>query len=1048
MKLRSIAVAILSLVAAISAAQADDIRRPYLVQLADKPVASYEGNISGLPATRPAAGTRLQLDTSEVQQYSAYLSQKRAAALSLVANAPVQHEYSLVMNGFAAMLTDDEVRALQASGATVQADTPQKLDTGYTPTFLGLDAPDGLWSKLGGVGSAGENIIIGIIDGGVWPENPAYADRVDGNGKPTHNPNGTQVYGPAPAGWKGTCQSGEGFTPALCNNKLIGANYFDASFSSDKSHTTHWSEFKSPRDSLGAPKGEGSHGTHTSTTAGGNAGVKAELSGGVQIGELSGIAPRARLSTYKVCWSYDSPVTATEPYGAKNSCYQGDSVAAVEKAIADGVHVINFSISGGLTVTDIVEQAFLHASNAGVFVSASAGNSGPANEVAHISPWIATIGASTHGKDFRANLTLGNGAAYAGASYNPVALPSAPLIRSVDAGINGADPLQVRQCHGLSDNHVVLDPAKVAGKIVVCERGDTARVNKSKAVLEAGGVGMVLIDMNPDPTKEWPIADLHSVPTAHMSYANGTLINAYAADATATASIGVFARVQVSTPPVMTGFSSRGPNRYDADVLKPDMTAPGQAILAGATPGLSADQRQQVVDGTLVPPAAWVSMNGTSMSSPHVAGLAALLKNQHPTWSPAAIKSALMTTAYSTLTDGLASPQTGNLPWGHGAGHVDPNKAVDPGLVYDITALDYKKYLCGRGVSAQCGSGTLASYNLNLPSITLSNLVAPTVVTRTVTNVGNSTATYNATASVTGFNAVVSPTQLVLAPGESKSYTVTISRTNAPDNTWRFGALTWTDGVHTVRSPLQLKVGKMVTAPAMVKADRATGNRALAVTFGYTGNVVTAKGGLKEVSRTAGSVGLVNTADASSAAKAGASCLAGKPGTTMVPMTVPANAVAMRAELFDRDTEGGSANDLDLVLLRGTTVVGYSGGQTANEVIALGSPVAGAYNACVVGYAPANGVSTNFTMSTAVVTRSDVGGNLKVAAPAKATTGAVAPVAVAWSGLPTGKRYLGGVQFVGGDGSTVAATTILSVETNNPVPEPESINKAVLDDGF
>jgi len=209
MKLRPVTLAVLSLLAAMSAARADDVRRPYVVQLNDKPVASYEGGISGIGGTRPQPGSRLELDSGNAQQYTLYLSQRRAAALALVANAPITHEYKLVLNGFAAMLTDDEVRQLQASGqvAAIQPDTPRQLDTNYTPGFLGLDKPDGLWSKLSPAGRAGENVIIGIIDGGVWPENPAYADRVDANGVPTYDPSGTLAYGAAPAGWKGNCQA-------------------------------------------------------------------------------------------------------------------------------------------------------------------------------------------------------------------------------------------------------------------------------------------------------------------------------------------------------------------------------------------------------------------------------------------------------------------------------------------------------------------------------------------------------------------------------------------------------------------------------------------------------------------------------------------------------------------------------------------------------------------------------------------------------------------------------------------------------------------------
>eukprot|EP01133_Synstelium_polycarpum_P025531 gene25531-30652_t len=515
--LRPISLAVLSLFASLSfQAHADDLRRPYIVQLTDKPIASYAGTVEGLGATQPADGGRLDLASAEVQLYGDYLEQKQARVQALVASAPVQYQYKIVLNGFAALLTDAEVRQLQASGevASIAPDEPRALQTNYTPTFLGLDQPGGLWSQLGGKQHAGEDIIIGIVDGGVWPENLSYADKVDANGTPTFDPNATLAYGAPPAAWKGSCQTGEGFTQDHCNNKLIGAQYFNAVRLTETDKIQHWSEFTSPRDSVGDPSGEGGHGTHTSSTAGGNAGVPVTVAG-TPLGAIAGIAPRARLSVYKVCWSYN---LATQATGAKNGCYGGDSVAAIEKAVQDGVHVINYSISGGGAVNDPVEQAFLHASNAGVFVAASAGNSGPANTVAHVSPWITTVAASTHNRANQATVTLSNGAKYTGASLNYNPLPGTPLIRAQDAGLPGADAQKLALCYRAGDNGGValLDPAKVAGKVVSCLRGTTARTDKGVAVLEAGGAGMVLVD-----TGLGLVSDPHVLPAVHVSAADG-----------------------------------------------------------------------------------------------------------------------------------------------------------------------------------------------------------------------------------------------------------------------------------------------------------------------------------------------------------------------------------------------------------------------------------------------------------------------------------------------------------------------------------------------
>ncbi|NRR31588.1 S8 family serine peptidase [Oxalobacteraceae bacterium] len=1038
MKLRPVSAAIALLLSGIAIqALADEVRRPYIIQLADKPVASYTGGVAGLKATQPAAGSRLNLNSADVKLYADYLAQKRASVKSVVAGAPMLYDFKVVLNGFSAMLTDAEVRALQANSgvASVAADTPRQMLTNYTPTFLGLDAPGGLWSQLGGKEHAGENIIVGIVDGGIWPENAAYADRVDANGKPTFDNSGTLAYN-APAGWNGACATGEGFTVAHCNNKLIGARFYDTGFLA-QGKATHWTEFKSPRDSVGGTVGHGGHGTHTSSTAAGNNGVAATAAG-IPMGGVSGMAPRARVAMYKVCWSYDD---ATDPTGGKNSCWGTDSVAAIEQAVSDGVHVLNYSISGGGTINDPVEQAFLHAANAGVFVAASAGNSGPANTVAHISPWLTTVAASTHNRFFKATVGLGNGASYNGASLNTHAVPAGTaIIRSEDAGVAGADATLLRLCYSAGGNGGValLDPAKVNGKIVTCVRGTNARVDKSLAVFQAGGVGMVMVDNGAG-----LVAEAHSVPTVHVNAADGALIKAYAASLTGSAAIGTFSNGISPTPaPIVADFSSRGPNLFDPNLLKPDLTAPGVDILAGVSPELTPAQRADIINGTLTPPAAWNFYQGTSMSSPHVAGLAALLRQQHPTWSPAAIKSALMTTATATFADAQTGMARGILPWGQGAGHVNPNGAANPGLVFDAGQADYKKYMCGAGMANECANGAISGYNLNLASITLNNVLGTTVVNRSVTNVGASAATYTGSIVVPGYTASVSPTSLTLAPGETKSFTVSLTRSNAADNVWQYGQMTWTDGSHNVVSPVTARSGKPVVAPAIVVSDRGTATRLISVTTGFTGRMGVASGGLKEVSRSP----LLNVVQAESGsvdtiAQITEACNAAGPGVRVVSYTVPSDAVVAAFELFDRDTSSNGGDDLDLAVLKADgTLVGSSLHGGSNEAVILPAPAAGGYKVCVIGYAASNNEATDFTLSSAIVSRSDVGGNLRVQAPSKVYGGSTATVSASWSGLPTGKRYYGGVQYLDLS-SSVAATTVLRVETDNPVPQAEGIDR-------
>lgn len=1054
MKLHQVSLAIAALLSSVALnASADDVRRSYIVQLADKPVASYTGGVSGLPATKPAAGTVLNVSAADVQAYINYLDKKQSNVLSTLSAAQVSHKYKVVFNGFAAMLTAAEVKALKndPAVAAISADEVRTLDTNYTPGFLGLDKlPEGLWNQQpGGKGKAGDGIVIGIVDSGVWPENKAFADRVDANGEPTFDVGGSLAFSAPPAGWNGTCQTGEGFSASHCNNKLIGARYFNQGLLANN-RPLHWTDFMSPRDSIGGTIGKGGHGTHTASTAGGNANVPATV-GGMPMDKVSGIAPHARIAAYKVCWTYLDPADAS---GSRNACFSSDSVAAIDQAVLDGVNVINFSISGSQdNVTDPVERAFFGAADANVFVAASAGNSGPGNAVAHLSPWVTTVGASTHNRLNGATVTTGSGTTYVGASLNNKPLTNVPAIAARDAGVvpyaslSATDKLARRLCFTAADRATsgataaaALDPERVTGKIVLCDRGTTARTSKSQAVADAGGAGMVLADNGAG-----IVSEIHVRPTVHVTAADGAALLAYIQGTPgATLSLSTWSpRVGTAPAPVMAGFSSRGPNKGFANILKPDLTAPGVDILAGYSPGYAQGERDAIANGSLVPVADWSAISGTSMSSPHVAGLAALLKQLHPTWSPAAIKSALMTTAFNTFNDGLTGAQNGMLPFAQGAGHVSPNRATDPGLVYDATTIDYNRYLCGANLlaPATCSvTGSIADYNLNLPSLTAASVLGKVTINRTVTNVSDTTSTYTATATLPGFTVAVTPSTLTLAPGAKGNFRVNLTRTTAPMNEYSFGKLEWRDGTHVVKSPLTARAQPFV-APPVLNSEQVTGNVVYTIGSGFSGKLTAVKGGLKAATLTTQTVGVASAADGGVAeCKAG-----GSAGVIATPVTIPANTMLARFSLRDVDTSGfraGASDDLDLIMLDAAgNQVGYSGTATSNEMITLVGPAAGAYRVCVAGYAPLNGSST-YTMASWVVGTTDVGGNFKVSLPSSVFTGGTGSAVASWSGLTAGQRYMAAIQYLM-NGTTPLSYTLVEVDASAPLPTATTQSRSI-----
>lgn len=954
----------------------------YIVQMLDEPAAAYRGGRAGLAATKPRPGQKLDPSSASARRYAAYLDSRQTVVLDAAGVAPtaVLYRYRYSFNGVAATLTPAQAARLQRDPAVVRV-TQDRLDhpmTDNTPSFLGLDAPGGIWSQAGGQAHAGEDVVIGVIDTGVWPEHPSFSDQSDLSDRPGRSGAATRVYGAPPSSWHGTCQAGERWSKDDCNNKLIGARYFLAGF-------THAGILK---DEYGSPRDSEGHGSHTASTAGGNAGVDPSIFGrDLGVGTISGMAPRARIAAYKACW--------------EGGCALSDLVSAIDWAVADGVDVINYSIGSdtpSLLSPDAI--AFLFAADANVFVAASAGNAGPdAGTVGSpaSAPWLTAVGASTHDRFFEGTVRLGSNATYKGASVTP-GLGSRPLVDGEAAGSIGCDEGK-------------LDPAKVKGAIVLCE-GSRLRAARSKAVADAGGVGMVLYNVD---SPMMTFSDNHYVPAVHLPRDSGLAVKAYIARASSpTAGIEAGGAVADPTAPSMTHFSSRGPNGAAPDVIKPDVTAPGMQVLGANTP---------VALGS-APGQLFQAISGTSMSSPHVAGVAALLVQVHRNWTPGVIRSALMTTASQDVAK--HDTVTPADPFDFGAGHIRPNPATDPGLAYDADFPDYVAFLCGTGALAETvcttpapdgfGVEPIDPSDLNLASIGISQLAGIQSVTRTVENVGGAD-TYSVSVDAPpGVSALVEPSVLTLAAGQKASYRVTFtSMAGAALDEWSFGSLTWSDGAgHAARSPLAVRPVALA-APDAFAGTGSSGSTSWDVVFGYTGPFTADPLGLVPAVLESGSVVDDPANDIDIALATGV-------GIREHTIQVPAGTVHLRAALFEDATDG--ADDLDLYLFDPSgNLVALSGSATSAEQVEVANPVAGTWKVIVHGW-QTDGPDANYTLSRWLVPQA-AAGNMTVVAPSTATTGQVGTVDVAWSGLAPATRFLGVVRYT--NGSSEVDRTVVEI---------------------
>ena len=679
----------------------------------------------------------------------------------------ILYTYDNAFHGFSAVLSQSEMEMLKNSPGFVSAygDKTVTIDTTHTYEFLSLNPSNGLWPAS----NYGKDVIIGVIDSGVWPESYSFKDE----GMPTK----------VPARWKGTCEVGQQFNSSMCNSKLIGARYFNKGVIA--AHPKIKISMNSARDTSG-------HGTHTSSTAGGNY-INDVSYFGYAKGTARGIAPHAMVAIYKVLWH--------------EGRYTSDVLAGIDQAIADGVDVI--SISMGFDEVPLYEDPIAIASFAamekGVVFSSSAGNAGPKLATLHNGiPWVLTVAAGTIDRSFSGILTLGNGVTINGWSMLPASaiVEDLPLIYNKTLSPCNSSTLLLEAPNGI----IICDPTK-------------SIIDQISHIAESAVFGAIFVSNDP---REFE-SNWFPCPGVIISSKDAQVVIKYVKSHHAKASASIkFQRTFVGTKPApaVAYYTSRGPSPNYPSILKPDVMAPGSLVLASWVPNKPVAQ----IGSNVLLPSDYNIISGTSMACPHASGVAALLKSAHPDWSAASIRSAIMTTA--NPFDNTLNPiqeQGENFtfasPLAMGAGQIDPNRALDPGLIYDATPQDYVNHLCSMKFTKKQILAITRSYNyscskqlfdLNYPSfIVLYNNKTTSKVQkfqRIVTNVGDAAAIYKATVMAPkGSVVTVLPKVLVFEKKyEKQSYTIEIKYVRDKKENVTFGELVWVEenGKHTVRSPI------------------------------------------------------------------------------------------------------------------------------------------------------------------------------------------------------------------------------------------------------
>ena len=1010
----------------------------YIVQLRTPSAGEFYVSSFTNAVGKPAPGQLLSIpvfdkNSASVQSQLQRLVAEQADVISRAGpNIEPIYSYRYTINGFAARMTAAQANKVEHMQEVLRIweDEVRPLTTNFSADFLGLFEPTvGL---RGAPGLDGDGIVIGVIDSGIAPEHPALQDfrEADRPGlcesawseasllgrwlcRRYDKMEDVLIFDP-PENWNGVCETGPEFAETDCNNKVIGARYFvDGAQATGPIDT---GEIFSPRDVDG-------HGTHTATTAAGNR-VKASIFG-TFLGRVEGIAPKARVAVYKACW--------LRPDATRASCNTSDLANAIDMAVADGVDIISYSVGSSLlTVTAPDDIALTAAARAGVLTVVAAGNEGPNFDTITSpagNPAVITTGASSReGQHSLEAMQINTPPAIAGkyavkeSSFTPLLIDRDPIegqLVLVDddssATVDSSTGTTFDACQSL------INSSEISGNIAFIQRGGCDFDVKVANAESAGAVAVVVFNLSGTPIVMIGDSVGIDIPALMVGAADGNLFldemnNDQIIDVVLDKS---FFLTEADTGNNMGSFSSRGPGPV-ADILKPDVTAPGINILAGSTP-----DAVNSIAGEF-----FAFLTGTSMSTPHVAGVAALLKQAHPDWSPAAIKSALMTTAYQNVT--LADGTTPAIPFDFGSGHIDPNKANDPGLVYDVTADEYDAFACGvaspaatqaRCDALQTNGFSFAAADLNQPSVSVSGLTSTRTVSRRVTNVSDTSETYNAELELpSGIGVQVTPASLTVGPGQSATYDVTFTYQSGPLEFYRFGSLTWVSNDHSVRSVLAVRP-LSVSAPRDIIAFGGSGSVTFPVDFGYTGIYLPGVHGLNLPLVLDGFV--AEDPDKTFTFRT-------TNGVTAHLIDVPANQLFLRFAMFDALTDGN--DDLDMYVYYcpdgvNCSKIGQSGGATSEEQFDVLLPGAGTYTVFVHGFETDNvagGPGSNYTLLGWAFGLVDDQGNMTATGPAFVNAGTTGNVTVDWNGLAPDTIYLGGISHNTPDG--LVSLTVISVE--------------------